>query len=383
MVRISVVDKNDIVKTFFKTTVILAIILLTLKYIKNKSNINMDLKYNKESSKSEEKMYSYMDSALPVVVSKTNEDLDEELIPEEKVDKSIEKLQKMLEDELTFINNIRINDNIAGNEAFDLEDKPEKNQEYNIAQGVDYSKVGSTTKVCNVSINNQTKFALDENILSGDLNIFKDKNKSKILIINTHTSESYTASPDYSYTQTGTFRTQDSNFNVVNVGRKLNNVLSNNGFCVLQDETYHDYPAYNGSYNRSLQTAQKYTKADSNVEIVFDVHRDAVGSNSAFRPLTKVDGKDAAQLMFVVGTNGGGLEHDNWRENLKLAIKIQQKGNEMYPGLFRPIIVRNSRYNQNVAKGALIIEVGATGNTMEDCLTSMESFGKIINEVLK
>jgi len=42
--------------------------------------------------------------------------------------------------------------------------------------------------------------------------------------------------------------------------------------------------------------------------------------------------------MFVVGTDGTGLEHPNWRENLKLAIKLQQKLNEKYPGITRPII---------------------------------------------
>ena len=63
------------------------------------------------------------------------------------------------------------------------------------------------------------------------------------------------------------------------------------------------------------------------------------------------------------------------------AIKIQEKANEMYPGLFRPIIIRNSRYNQHVAKGACIIEVGATGNKLEQCLNSMKYLSKIINEI--
>ena len=52
-------------------------------------------------------------------------------------------------------------------------------------------------------------------------------------------------------------------------------------------------------------------------------------------------------------------------------------------GLFRPIIVRNSRYNQHLTKGAVIIEVGATGNTMEQCLVSMKYLSKVISEVVK
>ena len=87
--------------------------------------------------------------------------------------------------------------------------------------------------------------------------------------------------------------------------------------------------------------------------------------------------------MFVIGTDGGGLDHPNWKNNLKTAIKIQEKANEMYPGLFKPIILRNSRYNQHVTNGACIIEVGATGNTIEECKGSMKYLSKIISEVIK
>ena len=57
--------------------------------------------------------------------------------------------------------------------------------------------------------------------------------------------------------------------------------------------------------------------------------------------------------------------------------------NEMYPGLFRPMIVRNSRYNQHVAKGACIIEVGATANTLGECLLSMQCLANVLEEVCK
>ena len=87
--------------------------------------------------------------------------------------------------------------------------------------------------------------------------------------------------------------------------------------------------------------------------------------------------------MFVIGTNGGGLYHPNWQSNLKFAIDIQQKANEMYPGLFKTMIVRNSRYNQHLGKAACIIEVGATGNTLEQCLTSMKYLAKVLDEYKK
>ena len=91
----------------------------------------------------------------------------------------------------------------------------------------------------------------------------------------------------------------------------------------------------------------------------------------------------AAQLMFVIGTNGGGLWHPNWQQNLQFAIEVQQKANELYPGLFKSMIVRNSRYNQHLGKAACIIEVGATGNTLDQSLTSMKYLSNVLNEVLK
>ena len=87
--------------------------------------------------------------------------------------------------------------------------------------------------------------------------------------------------------------------------------------------------------------------------------------------------------MFVMGTNGGGLNHPNWTDNLKFATKIQTKANEMYPNLFKPIVLRNSRYNQHLGKAACIIEVGSTGNTLEQALNSMKYLSTVINEALK
>lgn len=107
------------------------------------------------------------------------------------------------------------------------------------------------------------------------------------------------------------------------------------------------------------------------------------GSNSNYAPCVQIGDEQVAQLMFVIGTNGGGLEHSNWNDNLKLAIKVQQKANEMYPGLFKPIILRNSRYNQHVTRGAAIIEVGATGNTLEQCNGSMKYLANVIDLVMQ
>ena len=184
----------------------------------------------------------------------------------------------------------------------------------------------------------------------------------------------------YEYEMTGNYRTTDLNYSVARVGKELANYLQNKGFNVEHNTTYHDYPAYSGSYSRSLATIQSLL-ANKNTDIVIDLHRDAVGSSNTYAPSVRINGNLAAQMMFVIGTDGGGLEHPNWNQNLKIAVKIQEKANEMYPGLFRPIIIRNSRYNQQVAKGACIIEVGATGNTLDQCILSMQCLANILEEV--
>lgn len=231
-----------------------------------------------------------------------------------------------------------------------------------------------------VKIKNESKYTLTEEIVTPN---FELTNKKDIIIFHTHTCESYTKTENTIYEESGNFRTINLNYNVAGVGTELSNILTNFGYNIIHSVEYHDYPAYTGSYSRSLSTVKKLLEKNKNAEFIIDLHRDALGSNSAYGPKVEINGEIAAQLMFVIGTDGGGLEHPNWKNNLKTAIKIQEKANEMYPGLFKPIILRNSRYNQHVTNGACIIEVGATGNTIDECKTSMKYLGKIISEIIK
>ena len=231
-------------------------------------------------------------------------------------------------------------------------------------------------EIFGVKLRNESSYNLSDEIT--DLNI--ELNKQDIMIFHTHTCESYTPTEQYQYDATGTFRTTDLNYTVSRVGDELEKYLVNYGYTVVHDKTYHDYPAYTGSYNRSLVTVQNLLSTYQNTDVVIDLHRDAIGDNT-YAPKVKIGDEYCARMMLVIGTDGGGLYHKNWRGNLKFAIKLQQKANELYPGLFKPIIVRNSRYNHQVSKAACIIEVGATGNTLEECMNSMKYLAKIYNEM--
>ena len=134
-----------------------------------------------------------------------------------------------------------------------------------------------------------------------------------------------------SYVASGNFRTIDLNYSVARVGTELTNNLSSLGFNVNHDKTYHDYPAYTGSYTRALSTIKKVLEKTPKSEFIIDLHRDAIGSMSNYGPTVQIGDEIVAQVMFVIGTDGGGLEHKDWLYNFKMAVKIQEKSNEMYP----------------------------------------------------
>ena len=210
-----------------------------------------------------------------------------------------------------------------------------------------------------------------------------DINKNDVIIFHSHTCESYTPTEACNYEESGNFRTTDLNFSVARVGSVLTDQLLSYGFNTIHDTTYHDYPNYSGSYGRSMATVENLLLSHSGTDIIIDLHRDAIGSKSNYDPSVKIGGDVASQLMFVIGTNGGGLYHPDWKSNLEFAIKVQEKANELYPGLFKPIIVRNSRYNQHLGRAACIIEVGSTGNTLEQSEISMKYLAKVFEEFRK
>ena len=236
----------------------------------------------------------------------------------------------------------------------------------------------SNSQYGNVKIKNETDYVLTEDMLKPDITI---ENKN-IVIFHTHSCESYTPSEKYQYNETGNYRTTDLNYTVVRVGTELEEQLKQYNYNVIHSKDYHDYPSYNGSYTRSLKTVENILK-DNPSDIIIDLHRDAVGARSDYAPTVKIGDEEAAQIMFVIGTNAGGLWHPNWNQNLKFAVKVQEKAEEMYPGLFKPIMLTKSRYNQHTGKYANIIEVGATGNTLDQCLNSMKYLAKVMDEISK
>lgn len=234
-------------------------------------------------------------------------------------------------------------------------------------------------------LKNLTTYKVDVNkLVQEKLKFQLSKNDVETIIYHTHTTEAYTQSEDYLYEESGVYRTLNNDANMIKIGEELKRNLQKKGFGVFHDKTIYDYPDYNSSYSKAgkgiLETLDKYKKA----KIVLDVHRDAISVNTEqYKPVVQIGGKKVAQFLIVIGTNQGGLNHPAWRENLKLALKIKQLADQKYPGLCRCVILRKERFNQQVTNGAMIVEMGATGNTVEEVLETTKYFSEILAEVCK
>lgn len=243
---------------------------------------------------------------------------------------------------------------------------------------VDSAQSGGTSKI---TIRNETSFSINiDEMLNEPLKFDMKGDTPKVLIVHTHGTESYSPEGASTYETDKSDRALDKEKNVVKVGTAIKAVLEENGIAVIHDTTLHDHPDFNGSYENSRKTVEGYLRKYPNICMVLDVHRDAFiyddGSKAKFA--TEVNGVKAAQLMLVVGTNGGGLEHPEWRENMKLALKLQKKICEKYPKLMRGVNLRKERFNGHLTYGSLIIEVGSSGNTLSEAVSGAQFAAKEI-----
>ncbi len=204
-----------------------------------------------------------------------------------------------------------------------------------------------------------------------------------VLIVHTHASEAYNPAGEDIYEESDPSRTEDLRFNVVRVGDELQKTLEARGVTVYHDRQLHDYPSYNGAYNRSMASVQTYLEAHSDIKVVIDLHRDALeGDGKLYKTVAQVGDVPCAQVMLICGTDQSGLAHPNWRENMTLAVKIQSRMARTYPTLARPLKLSTSRYNQHVSPGALLAEIGTNGNTLKEALAAAQLFGQCLADVL-
>lgn len=199
-----------------------------------------------------------------------------------------------------------------------------------------------------------------------------------VLIVHSHGSESYT--PTGEYAEVSPYHTLERDYNMLSVGDYVAQLLTAEGISVLHDTALHDQPSYNAAYSNSRASIQTYLEEYPSIQLVLDLHRDSIEDAAGNQVVQTVFAGDQtlAPLMLVVGTDHSGLEHPAWRENFSLALKLQTQLEGLCPGICRNINLRTQRFNQDLSTGALLIEMGSSGNSRHEALRSAEVLAEAI-----
>ena len=224
-----------------------------------------------------------------------------------------------------------------------------------------------------------------KNIMLSPIGFRVEKNSSQpqILIMHTHATESYVPAATDPYDENYAFRSTDNSRNMTAVGKVMADTLNSLGYNTLQDVTLHDYPSYNGSYDNSRQTVEKYLRQYPSIKIVLDIHRDAVERNgSPVAPVVTINGAEYAQIMIISGRDNGYMNMPNYRENLKFATAVQNSVAGLYQGMVRPVLFDYRNYNQQLTTGSILVEIGTHGSSLTRAKRSAAAFAHSLARAL-
>ncbi len=244
---------------------------------------------------------------------------------------------------------------------------------------VSYGNLQIQTKIPKSFYSPDIKALLNQ---GSDLTIY-DKSKPTVLIYHSHTTEAYSLL-DTGYYISSDARSNNSARNMVRVGDDLAAYLEKHGFNVIHDRTIHDKD-YTKSYDNSRATIEKYLEQYPSIEVTIDVHRDDItySNKTKVKPTAKINGKKAARMMIISGCEYNRVKNfPDWEENLKFDLQVQNKVNELYPGLMRPILFSERKYNMYETHYSFLLEVGTDANTLDEACYSARLFGNALGQLL-
>lgn len=252
---------------------------------------------------------------------------------------------------------------------------------------VNYGKKSATDILDSVMIKNTTDTKRpDFAALLREMPTLKtEAGQPAVLIFHSHTSEAYAIVDRDCYDPGFTAHSNDPARNVVRVGDEIAHTLEQAGYTVIHDTVIHDTD-YTGSYPHSRKTLEQYLEQYPNLQILLDIHRDSIDleDGTKMRPVATVNGKQAAQLMIISGAEEGKVtDFPHWEENLRFALQLQKKLAEKYPGLMRPLLFSQRKYNMDLTRCSLLIEVGSEGNTLEEACYSGRLLAAALAELME
>ena len=205
----------------------------------------------------------------------------------------------------------------------------------------------------------------------------------QILIFHSHATEAYTMDGTDIYEESDSYRTLNTRQNMVRIGEEMKAIFEAAGLEVIHDTTLYDYPRYNEAYSRSGAGVAQWLEEYPSIRLVLDVHRDALAAADGTVYKTAAGTVDScAQVMLVMGSDAMGQYHPNWRVNLARAVAIQDALAQKWATLARPLVLRPSRFNQQLSDGMILVEIGTHGNTLQEAITAARIFARTVADMM-
>ena len=251
-----------------------------------------------------------------------------------------------------------------------------------------YTNDGVTDVYGNIKIKNTNKTQIDIEAMvkeGADLTVTADE--PSVLIYHTHTTETYQLLDRDFYATNNKTRSDKEDRNMVRVGKAICEQLEKAGYKVIHVTDVHDKP-YTGAYSRSRETVSRYLEKYPSIQITLDIHRDAIqrSDGTKIAPTVEINGEKAAQIMIISGCQEEGNEITNlpdWKHNLRFALQLQQKLEDGFPGITRPIFFCGRSYNMNLTHNSLLVEVGSDANTLSEAVYTGKCLGVALARLMK
>lgn len=319
-------------------------------------------------------------------------DEDRKSIAEEDLeyDENAMHLEQSLADAMLAENGMYLENQAAGQDVTEdaLEDAPEdivpvefmpvqdKSYSYKWDELQDYKSLVKAFYAVDSTTRAGEELLQVERLLSKDMRMQGSADEPQILIYHTHSQEAFADSA-----------AGNESTSIVGVGENLASILREKyGYNVMHHTGCYDTESRDYAYNNSLPEIEKLLAEYPSIEVVIDLHRDAMPEEK--RLVMNLQGRPTAQFMFFNGlsrTSKGEieyLENPYLEDNLAFSFQMQAACNEYYPGLARRVYLKAYRYNMHLCPKTLLIELGAQNNTVEEAMNACDPLAHVLDLVL-
>lgn len=205
----------------------------------------------------------------------------------------------------------------------------------------------------------------------------KEQDPFKVLLLFTHSQEAYQPMVK---AVSGKVAVYDDKTNIYNLQDAISKHFSMNGIQtdVLDVDVMKVMKSEGKTFPQAYNTVRPYLSnrlQEQSYNLIIDLHRDSAKRNAT---TTMHNNQSYARIAIVVGA-----EHKNYRWNTAYAESLSAAMNDIVPKVSRGVISKSGdnvdgRYNQDLAKEMILIELGGIDNTEDELNRTIAVIGKAI-----